>query len=339
MKKFLSVLGRIFGFILTLLGDLCNSIADAFEKKKGFNANFGKESDISSRFNIGFLISVHRRLTRRKSFENVLLSGPIGSGKTTRILLKNLFSLKNCSLIVNDPSGELFQLSSGYINPFFGIQTINYSDSTVSSGYNILSRIKKPNDVNKIAHVLVASSLDKGGNSDPFWSLQSKNILQIFIRLVLHQPQEYQNMANVLHVLNNFAANPKKVDAWIARTMDNKLILSFKSLIVTPEKTLQNIIASAKSALQLFDDPEIAKTTAYDSIDFDMLRQKPTVIFLLNSVSDQKYVSTLNGIFFEQLYGHLLQRIPDKKELDLFNHIRRSEQPIYSITGIGDGEL
>src|SRR5476651_913950 len=129
----------------SVLGDLGNSLADAFEKQNGFNAAFGNESDIASRFNKGFLISKHRKLTRRKSFENVLLSGPTGSGKTTRLLLKNLYSLKGCSLIINDPSGELYQLASGYMNPFFDIKSLNYSDSTVSSGFNVLSRIKKPN--------------------------------------------------------------------------------------------------------------------------------------------------------------------------------------------------
>src|SRR5476651_1428386 len=100
----------------SVLGDLGNSLADAFEKQNGFNAAFGNESDIASRFNKGFLISKHRKLTRRKSYENILLSGPTGSGKTTRLLLKNLFALKNCSMVVNDPSKELFLLASGYLS-------------------------------------------------------------------------------------------------------------------------------------------------------------------------------------------------------------------------------
>lgn len=318
MEAFLSFLVRSIVFIFSVLGDLLHSLIDTIEKKKGFNAQFGSETNIASRWNHGFLISKHRKLTRRKSFENILLSGPTGSGKTTRLLLKNLYSLKNCSLIINDPSKELFELASGYLSQFFIIQTLNFSDSTISSGFNILSRIKKPNDVNKVAHLLVAASLDKNNQSDPFWSLQSKTLLQILIRLVLHQPEEYRNMANVLHVLNYFAAQPKKVDVWIAKSKDQKLILDYKALISTPEKTLQNIVASAKAALQLFDDPEIAKTTAYDSIDFDRLREKPAIIFLHNSISDQKYVSILNGVFFEQLYSHILQRLPDKNELDLF---------------------
>ena len=298
---------------------LSDAVLALFDRahNKAFQAEFGKETDIASRFNKGLLISRHRKLSRRKSCENVLLAGPTGSGKTTRLLLKNLYTLKNCSIVVNDPSKELYQLSSGYLSQFFTIKTLNFSDSSVSSGYNILSRIKKSNDINKIAHLLVAATIDKN-NSDPFWSLQTKALLSILIRLVLYQPEQYRNMANVLYILHTFAADPEKVDEWIVKTGDEKLLLDYKSMVATPEKTLQNIVASAKAALQLFEDDEIAKVTAHDSIDFEQIRQQPTIIFLHNSISEQKYISILNSIFFEQLYGFLLQKLPEKQELDLF---------------------
>jgi type IV secretory pathway TraG/TraD family ATPase VirD4 len=318
MTDIISILIGVIQFIFSLIADLFNAIIDAFAKQKGFNAEFGSESSIASRFNKGFVISKNRRLSRKASFANLLLVGPTGSGKTSRILLKNLFALKNCSLIVNDPSGELFMRSSGYLSQYFKILTINFSDtSTSTGGFNILSRIKKPNDVNKIAHLLVATSLDKG-NSDPFWSISTKSLLSILIRLTLHQQEQYRNMANVLHLLHTLAAYPERIDILVANSKDEKLLLDYKSCISTPERTFQNIIASAKAALQLFDDPEIAKTTAHDSVDFDELRRTPTVIFLQNSIGDQKYVSILNSIFFEQCYSRVLQRLPSKQELDLF---------------------
>ncbi|MFZ4797534.1 MAG: type IV secretory system conjugative DNA transfer family protein [Bacteroidia bacterium] len=287
-------------------------------KQQGFKAEFGSETDIASSFNKGFLISKNRKLTRRKSFENLLISGPTGSGKTTRLLLKTLYELKNCSLVVNDPSKELYLLSSGYLTKYFDIQTLNFSDSKISSGYNILSRIQKPTDIHKIAHMLVASTLEKGSNGDPFWSLQTKNLLSIFIRLVQFQDVEFRTMANVLYILNVFAVKHKVVDGWILETKDKNLILEYKAVITTPEKTLQNITATCKAALQLFSDPEIAKVTSCDSIIFSALRQKPTIIFLHNSISNMKYTSTLNAIFFEQLYHHILENLPHKNELDLF---------------------
>lgn len=286
--------------------------------KNAFNAEFGKETLVASRYNKGFLVTKHRKLTRRKSFENILLAGPTGSGKTTRLLIKQLFELKNCTIIVNDPSKELYLLASGYLSKFFRIMTLNFSNSVESCGFNPLSRIHKASDINRIAQMLVAATLDKGGSSDPFWGLQSRLIITVFIRLIKHQPPEMQHLGSVLKVLNTFAANPEKVDEWIAATGDGKLILEYKSLVKIPERTLQNIVASAKAALIMFDDEEIARVVSHDSIDFDDLRRTPTVLFLHDSVTDKKYTSTLNAAFFEQAYAHLLNRLPGKKELDLF---------------------
>lgn len=226
--------------------------------------------------------------------------------------------MKNCTIIVNDPSKELYLWTSGYLSQFFRIMTLNFSNATESCGFNPLSRIHKASDINRIAQMLVAATLDKGGNSDPFWGLQSRLILTIFIRLIKHQPAEMQHLGSVLKVLNTFAADPEKVDKWIAATGDEKLILEYKSLVKMPERTLQNCVASAKAALLPFDDEEITQVVSHDSIDFDELRRRPTILFLHDSVTDKKYTSTLNAVFFEQAYAHLLNKLPNRKELDVF---------------------
>ena len=317
MYTVFALIGALFGHMWNFFTDSILALFDV-PNKNAFNAEFGKETLIGSRFNKGFVISKHRKLTRRKSFENLLLAGPTGSGKTTRLLIKQLFELKWCTIILNDPSKELYILASGYLAQFFTIKTLNFSNAAESSGFNLLSRIRKMSDINRIAQMLVAATLDKGGSSDPFWGLQSRLIITVFIRLIKHQPKEMQHMGSVLKVLNTFAANPERVDEWIAATGDEKLILEYSSLVKMPERTLQNCVASAKAALLPFDDEEIAKVVSHDSIDFDELRRKPHVIFLHDSVTDKKYTSTLNAAFFEQAYAHLLDRLPGKKELDLF---------------------
>lgn len=318
MKTIGNILMSFLGLLWNFFIDGLQSLADTLEPRKGFTASFGRETQIASRFNKGFLISKHRRLSRRKSFENLLVCSPTGGGKTSRIIIKNLLLMRNCSCVINDPSKELFTLTSGYLSQFFDIKTLNFSDYTVSSGYNYLSHIKQPSDINKLAHLLVASSLDKGGNSDPFWSIASKDLLSICIRIVLHQPEAFRHMANVRLVLQNLLGNPKTVDMWVVQSKDEKLLLDYKSMIGTNAKTLQSIIASAKACVQVWDDDMIAKITAHNSIDFTELRKKPTLLFLHNSIGDQKYLSGLVGLFFEQFFNHVLSALPHKKELDVF---------------------
>lgn len=300
---------------------LFHGIASIFKprREKNYNSAFGDINEIASPWNHGFLINKSDRLTKLQSFQNLLICGPTGSGKTTRVLLKNLLELKNCSIVVNDPSKELYNLASGYLSQYFDIKTLNFSDSSVSSGYNILSRIKRSNDIQKVANILVSSTLDKGnGAGDPFWSLQTKTLLSILLRLVQFQPEVYRNMANVKFLLDIFAVKPKYIDSLVAQSNDKALVLEYKSLIATPEKTLQNITASAKASLQIFSDEEFAKVTSVDTISFEALRERPTIIFLHNSIADQKHASTLISIFFQQFYEYILSRIPSKKELPIY---------------------
>ena len=312
----MNIVVTFFAFCWSIVADGILAIFDT-NRRQGFQATFGSELLIANRWNKGLLISRNRKMTRQKSYENVLIIGPIGSGKTSRLLIKQLLSLRNRTILVNDPSGELFQLCSGYLSQFFKILVLNFSDSKNSAGYNLLARIKRSSDINKIAHALVSATIDKN-SSDPYWSLQSKTLLSILIRITLSQEAQYRNMANVLHLLHIFSYDINKIDVLIVKSKDKRLLQDYKSFISTPEKTLQNIVSSTKASLQLFEDEEIAKVTSNDSIRFETLRNEPTIIFLRNSVSDMKYINTLNGLFFEQFFGHLLQHLPTKNELDVF---------------------
>lgn len=245
-------------------------------------------------------------------------------------LLKQLYSLKGCSLLINDPQGELWQYASGYLQKHFSeVYSINFSDSTKSAAYNPFSRIKKANDVNKLADLLVSTTLDKG-NGDVFWKLASVSLTTVLIRVLLHQPSEVHNLANLIRLLQLFTLDSKKVDALVAKTRDENLINAYKETISMPEKTLSNVIYSVKSALQSFDDPEIIRTTAFDTIDFERLRKVPTAIFLNNTIGDQRYISVLNSIFFEQFYAYALEKLPQKKDLPIYLILEECGSSLYS---------
>lgn len=321
-----------------ILEILAHELSSTFfpPKPNGLNAQFGDESLIASSFNKGILISKNKKLTRQQSFQNVMICGGTGSGKTSRYLIKAVLELKNASIIINDPSKEVHKYTSGYLsNKGFLIKTLNFSESSISSGYNLLSRVKKSNDANKLANILVTATLEKGnGGGDPFWSLQTKNLLTILLRLIQYQPEQYRNMANVQHLLSVFAIKPQFIDALILGTKDKNLIMEFKSLIATSEKTMQSITSSAKASLQAFSDEEVRKVTSIDTISFEEFRQRPTVLYLHNSIADMKYNTTITSIFFQQFYEFILSRLPYKNELDVFVMLEEASSlfvPVLSI--------
>src|SRR5665213_1244535 len=99
------ILKEILKFIIAFFSFLWDGLIyfiDSFPKNNEYNAKFGSTSKIASPFNKGLLISHKEKLTRRKSFENVTICGPTGSGKSAGLLIPLLLNLKNCSIVIND---------------------------------------------------------------------------------------------------------------------------------------------------------------------------------------------------------------------------------------------
>lgn len=293
-------------------------LASQFEDQSS-QKRFGSIALIGSVFNKGLLVSKYHKLTKKQSYQNLLISGPTGSGKTSRLLipmLVNLIQEGKSSIIVNDPSGEIFQKIATYASKTYKIVTLNFSNSAKSSGYNILSRITTFSGINKVSEMLTRISLGVS-SSDKFWELQTKSLLRILLSVLVHQNSEYKNMANLKRLLNVFATDPHKLQLVVERCNDPDVLMDYKALCATPEKTLQNIVASAQGALEIFTDSEIARVTSCDSIDFQEMRRTPTLLFLHSSIGDMRYISPIQSIFFEQLYSFLLQSLPERNDLDI----------------------
>ncbi len=287
------------------------------KRKQGFDARFESPGIILSRRESGFCLTGNRNLTTKLSFQNALILGGTGSGKSSVVLLPSLYTMKG-SFIVHDPSGELFQKSSGYLNKANGeVKVLNFTDPEISVRFNPLARAKSLSDIQKLATILVLAGLGSKAN-DPFWTTQSVALLTLLISILKTQEEEYQNLYNVRHLLNEMGGNPKAVDALFSRYADPVTFAEYKSFVAFDEKIVSGVVASCKAALQIFNDPKIAQITSSDNLDMSEFRTKKVALFIQNSIADQKYYSPLTSILFEQFFSYLLSRFPAKNEQDIF---------------------
>jgi type IV secretory pathway TraG/TraD family ATPase VirD4 len=222
------------------------------------------------------------------------------------------------SKIINDPSGELYMKSAGYLSQQgYEIKVLHFANPEISSGYNPLARAKSNSDIQKISTMLVETALG-GKSKDPFWNTQATALLTMLISILKTQDKEYQNLFNVRQLLNRLGGSPESVDALFSEHANDVLFAEYKSLLSFDDKLLTSIIATCKASLNIFGDESVAKVTSTDTIDFMEFRNKPTVLFIQNSVADQKYYSVLTSLFFEQFFSFLLGRFPNDTEQDIF---------------------
>ena len=66
---------------------------------------------------VGGLIldGIDKRLSEKTSFQNCLVCAPTGVGKTQTFILPNLLKINGQSVVVTDPSGELYDSCYCYL--------------------------------------------------------------------------------------------------------------------------------------------------------------------------------------------------------------------------------
>ena len=229
-----------------------------------FDAKFGNASDHLNIFNKGFsIVGGLRALTLEKSFSNALIIGPSGSGKTSAILINSVYTLSrgNTSMVVNDPSNEVYLLTSGYLaKQNFSIHCFDLTEN--SDTFNPIA-FCKPEDVFRIADIIMRNA-NVQSKSDPYWHTSACGILEIFLEYVVRygKPEE-KHLTSVLKLVEIFNAEPTKIDALFIHASP-KLLLRYKAMIAIPEKTLKSSISVVLAGLKIFNIPSVARCTATD---------------------------------------------------------------------------
>lgn len=286
-------------------------------RKKEYDASFISGGSLLSKNHSGFCLTGRRNLSVKLSFQNALIIGGTGVGKSSVVLIPSLYTMQG-SFVIHDPSGELYSKSAAHLKERgYEIKVLNFANPAASGGYNPLRRAITSSDVQKVAALLVDTSLG-GKTKDPFWNTQAVALLTFLITILKTQGEEYQNLYNARHLLNQLGGNAKGLDALFSKYADDVLFSEYKSFIAYDDKVVNGIIATAKAALQIFSDQSVAEVTSFDSINMQDFRNKRVALFIQNSVADQKYYSVLTSLFFEQFFSYVLSRFPKENEEDIF---------------------
>ena len=221
-------------------------------------------------------------------------------------------------MVVHDPSGELFNLTGGALaNSGYAIRRISFAQVQGSDRYNPMARAHRSADLRKVAIMIVRHAM--GGNrADPFWDQSAAALVTVLMQVVQTQAPAYRNLANVRHLLNALGKDPEKLDELVARCASDELFAEYAALQAYDHKVLSGIIASARAALDMWTDEDIALLTCEDTLDLESLRSRPTVLYVQSHTAQLDYYSVLVSLLFEQLLGVLMHDLPKPTDLDVY---------------------
>ena len=231
-----------------------------------------------------------------------------GSGKSASYVIPNAYQLLG-SYVFTDPKGELYDKTAGYLkSKGYDIKVLNLVNPAKSDGYNPLMHIESEIDVDVIANTIVKGQKVEGSNSDPYWDDMAEMLLKALIYYLLAtRPPEEQNLAScaeLVRAANNNGSGNLLTELMNKLPYDHPARMNYKSIEIAPEKTYGSILSTLQSKLGKFDSKEIAELTSTNTIKFEDIGKKKTVVYVISSDTHAAYDFLLT-IFFSQMIQHL----------------------------------
>ena len=233
--------------------------------------------------------------------------GGSGAGKSASYVIPNALQLLG-SYVFTDPKGELYDKTAGYFDAKgYDIKVLNLVNPENSDGYNPLAHIKSEIDVDVIANTIMKGQ-SEGTGSDPYWDNMAEMLLKALIYfLKAVRPPEEQNLAScseMVRAANTSGGGNKLTELMDVLPYDHPARMNYKSIEIAPEKTYSSILSTLQSKLGKFDSKEIAEVTSTNTIDFESIGARKTVVYVISSDTHTAYDFLLT-IFFSQMIQQL----------------------------------
>jgi len=202
-----------------------------------------------------------KRLSLEESLKHLLLVAPTGTGKTTKFVIPNVLTLAGGenSVIVTDPSGEIFSQTSGYMqSKGFKVLKFDPTDPEHSIYFNPLSHIfsyvGEKTKIDPVKTSLLATSLATSSlksQQDSFWKSGAESLIEFFTYCLKDTPREYHNLYNVYKLAEAMTPEGNLLDNFMINYVhEQSLQDKWLSLIGNSNATIQSQISTTQTTLK-----------------------------------------------------------------------------------------
>jgi type IV secretion system protein VirD4 len=228
---------------------------------------------------------------------HLLLFGPNGSGKGTRLLVNNLLRLRDRSIIVIDPKGELTAITSDYRRKLGPVFILNPFDvlGIGGAGFNPLASLDPQSPTFVDDATGVGEALIKIEDKDPHWSESAQSLLTAFImwetikaqrekrapllenvRRMLTEPNEYDHDEGRSHLVKGL-----KITAAEMVASGGFEIESLMGRFLRDNNEMASIQSTADRQTNWMLSPMMRDNMASNDIDFASLKRNPATVYLI----------------------------------------------------------
>ncbi|HEY8804372.1 MAG TPA: type IV secretory system conjugative DNA transfer family protein [Clostridium sp.] len=247
------------------------------------------------------------KLPNRNHF---VVGGP-GSFKTQSYIIPNVLHEKECSIVVTDPKGEVYEMTAEVKRKQgYEVHVINFNDMRYSDKYNCFDYVRKDRDATTVANTLVAAK-NNPKNKDIWYNAQLSLLKALILYSIYEMPEENRNVTGVLNFLQEFDPEADKTGISDLDVQFLKLDkthparrayeLGFKKAV---EKTRSGIIISLLTTIGDYVDEDVAMFTEGSDFCLGDIGKKKIALYVIIPVMDSTWEGLIN-LFFNQAFQEL----------------------------------
>lgn len=302
------------------------------KRREGARFLTAKETgELLSPRNKGLVIDGRRgRLSERQSFQNVCVMARVGAGKTTRYIIPNVLdkARKKCSLVVNDPKGEVFAATSGYMQANgYKVIVVHPEHLQGSSRFNPLLEARNDIELEQIAEILIKAG-SGSAPKDEFWDNGAIRLVSVLLKLLQRAGYEdpaYFTLGNLYHLLQNFGKRGELLTDFVIRyaydplnPSDETLWEEWQGVRTGNETAVQSFALTALTALRAFTNKNMVELTASSSFSLQDIRNERTIIYFIIPAQHTEYYGFWTSIFFRSVFNACMRELPHRHTLPVY---------------------
>jgi type IV secretion system protein VirD4 len=284
-----------------------------------------------SPLNKGLLIDgKNGRLSERESFQNVCVMARVGAGKTSRYIIPNVLdkAKRHCSMVINDPKGEVFAATSGYLQSCgFRVLTINPEDLEHSARFNPLLEAKSDIELEQVAEILIKAG-SGGAPKDAFWDNGAVRMISVLLKLLQRagqQDPDFFTLGNLYHLLQNFGVDGSPLDDFAIKwaydplnPTDATLWEEWRGATTGNQNAVQSFALTALTSLRAFTNQNMVELTTKSTFDLESIRAERTAIFFIIPAQHAEYYGFWTSVFFRSVFNACMRRMPTPSTLPCY---------------------
>ncbi|MBU3107122.1 type IV secretory system conjugative DNA transfer family protein [Clostridium gasigenes] len=263
----------------------------------------------------GLILSNNIQLKEKIDFEGIGVFGATGSGKTTKFFVPNLLSnnIKG-SIIVTDPKGELYKLTSKYQENVCGreVYKIDLTNPNYSYKYNLLENCKDIQEVLQLSSSLLYNgslSLElqtgkKAGGIE--WVQMAEPLLSAALLYAKDLKYPFNNVEFAFQLILTLDTEQLQLLIEKSKNIDAMTQFNIFMQVSGADRTEGSIKITLASNLKAFTDKNINTVNSKTNIYIERFRKKKSILYISYPERKASYYSPFVAPLFNSIIDKLL---------------------------------